>query len=136
MWKLRGKYIADLINGLQEEGIGIDTEDEAMLRAYLHGEVSDQDLLAQVCQFQDLTSYQRWLQHEPGILATSRHSTISVEQVMREVSAHFRRKNIFGHADKGPRFNLSQGVADLLQELCLAASVEAKSSSLGCESPL
>lgn len=92
MWKLRGSYIAKLINELEAEGIIVDVDDEAMLRAYVRGDIGERDLLSHVCQFQDLTSYQQWLQQELMADAAVRRSTTSVEQLVHKVFTHFLRK--------------------------------------------
>lgn len=97
MWKLRGKYIADLLNGLEGIGIFVDEFDETMISAYVRGDVSERDLLAHVCQFQDLTSYQLWLQQELLPDSQRRRSPTSVEQLVHEISVHLRRKYVQGN---------------------------------------
>lgn len=132
MRKLRGRYIADLMNELDAEGIIIDVDDQAMLGAYLRGEICDRDLLAHVCQFQDLTSYQRWLQQGLAPNAKIRRSTPSVEQLVREVSAHFLRKYAVGDPECWRHFRSFQDVAGLLDMFRLSAVAEVDSNSVQC----
>lgn len=93
MKELRGKRVARMINGLEEGGVVVSASDEAMLRAYVRGTISGRDLLAQVAQFSDLSSYQDWLR---GRVDESRQADaieVSVEQLVREVESGLRRKS-------------------------------------------
>jgi len=92
MHRSRGTWTAQMMHRLEAEGISICQSDSGMLGAYLRNEISGKDLLAHVCQFKDLSSYQQWLQQCFGPTATSIHSSVSIELLMREVEYGFRRK--------------------------------------------
>jgi len=93
MQSLRGKRVAQTINSLEEEGIVVSESDEAMLRAYVRGTISGQDLLAHVAQFSDLSSYQDWLHGRLGESRLANATEVSVEQLVRELEIRFRRRN-------------------------------------------
>ncbi|MGF6183763.1 hypothetical protein ABIB42_004821 [Massilia sp. UYP32] len=89
---MRGRQVAHMLNGVTAEGIRIDHCDMTMINAYARGEVSGRDLLAHVCQFTTLTSYQEWLKTGFDRHGSSRKTSVSVEQNVAEVAAYIRRK--------------------------------------------
>lgn len=83
-----------MLNAVIAEGIRIDHRDMTMISAYARGEVSGQDLLAHVCQFTTLTSYQEWLKLSFDRHGGSLKASVSVEQIVAELEAFIRRKHL------------------------------------------
>jgi len=83
-----------MLNTFIAEGIRIDRHDLTMIDAYVRGEVSGRDLLAHVCQFTTLTSYQEWLTMRVDRHASGLNTSVSVEQIVAEVEAGIRRKHL------------------------------------------
>jgi hypothetical protein len=92
MGRSRGHWTAQMVSRLESDGISICQSDNGMLGAYLRSEISGKDLLAHVCQFKDLSSYQQWLRQCFGPTAISIQYPVSIELLMREVEYGFRRK--------------------------------------------
>jgi hypothetical protein len=124
MWKLRGKYVAKLIKTLEDEGAIIDIKDEAMLVAYVRGDASDTDLIAHFSQFQNLSDYQKWLQLVCDRNAESKRSSISVEQVIREVSAHLHRKYAVVYIENSIEPGHHLNASGVLEKFHLGAKME------------
>lgn len=136
MWKLRGKRIADLINELEAEGVSIDTEDEVMLGAYVRGDVCDTDLIAHVCQFQDLSAYQEWLHLSRVAGFRTGRSSASVEQVVREVADQLRRKYFVVESKSSPKSAPYVDARGVLEVFRLNANVEIDRTPAGLAAAL
>lgn len=94
---MRGRRVAHMLNAVIAEGIGIEHYDMTMINAYARGEVAGRDLLAHVCQFTTLTSYQEWLTTSFDKQGSGLNTTVSVEQIVAEVEAYIRRKHLKNH---------------------------------------
>ena len=94
MQRSRGNWTAQMVRRLESDGISICQYDNGVLGAYLRSEISGKDLLAHVCQFKDLSSYQQWLHQCFGPTAISIQHPMSIELLMREVEYGFRRKHV------------------------------------------
>lgn len=90
---LRGQRVAHMLAELDSQGIAIEQFDMIMLDAYVKQEVSGQDLLAHICQFSTLSSYQDWLVASFNRQAGDLKTPASVEQIVAQVDAYIRSKN-------------------------------------------
>lgn len=90
---LRGQRIAHMLAKLDSQGIAIEQLDMIMLDAYVKRKVSGKDLLAHVCHFGTLSSYQDWLVASFNRQVGDLNKPASVEQIVAQVDAYIRNKN-------------------------------------------
>lgn len=59
--KMLGQWVAEMLHTLAVEGIIVDEGDISILFSYMKGKVCERDLLAHVCQFDNIELYHDWL---------------------------------------------------------------------------
>lgn len=91
--KMRGRWVAEMLRTLAAEGIIVDEGDISILFSYMKGKICERDMLAHVCQFDNLELYNDWLNMTGRAYFSDGELKLNTRQTITEVKVFIRSKN-------------------------------------------